>query len=443
MDTQANERDTGLAVLWQLVCRARDAENADALGFVVVNESRALLDYRQSVLWLKHGGIKALSGLPAPVSDAPYVHWLESAFRVWSESDSSRRVDSSTLPQRLASEWEHWLPAHGALFALRGRSGVIGFWLLAQDGEWDDAPLALAQELAQSYAHAWQVYAPRQGPWDATKRWLSGGIGPKIVLAAVVVLALIPVRLSVLAPAEVVAKDPFVVRAPIEGIIDRFHVRPNTPVKTGQVLFELDTSAARARVNVARKALDAASEEYRQSAQLAVTEDEKSKLEMVTRQGRMAERAAELALTRQQLDRIQSRAQRDGVAVFSDAGDWIGKAVAPGERVMQIADPEKVEVVIRLAIGDAIELEPNADVTVYLTTAPQFSYDAALTYAAYRPELAPDGVLAYKLKADFREGTRLPRLGQTGTAKLHGERVVLIYYLLRRPIAAARQWLGI
>jgi len=34
------------------------------------------------------------------------------------------------------------------------------------------------------------------------------------------------------------------------------------------------------------------------------------------------------------------------------------------------------------------------------------------------------------------------RLGLHGTAKLYGGRVVLGYYLLRRPIATARAWLG-
>jgi hypothetical protein len=33
-------------------------------------------------------------------------------------------------------------------------------------------------------------------------------------------------------------------------------------------------------------------------------------------------------------------------------------------------------------------------------------------------------------------------LGMMGTARIHGRWVPLAYYLLRRPLAAARQWLG-
>ena len=70
------------------------------------------------------------------------------------------------------------------------------------------------------------------------------------------------------------------------------------------------------------------------------------------------------------------------------------------------------------------------------------SYDGTLTSAAYRAEPTPEGVLAYRLKVRFDQGETLPRLGLMGTAKVRGGWTPLIYYVLRRPLAAARQWLG-
>jgi len=212
-------------------------------------------------------------------------------------------------------------------------------------------------------------------------------------------------------------------------------------VQLNQPLFDLDTTGLHARQSVARKAWEAANEEYRQAAQMAVTDD-KSRLEMSQRRGRMEEKAEELAYSEQLLARIQVKASKAGVAVFSDASDWIGKSVAVGERVMQIADPDKVEVSIRLAVADAIELAPNAGVTLYLTTAPQYSYAASLRYVAYQADAGPDGLVAYKLRAAFDKDEKPPRLGLTGTAKIHGQWVPFAYFVLRRPLAAARQWLG-
>lgn len=57
--------------------------------------------------------------------------------------------------------------------------------------------------------------------------------------------------------------------------------------------------------------------------------------------------------------------------------------------------------------------------------------------------MSPGGVLGYRLKAALAAGTAPPRIGLRGTAKIYGDRVALIYYLLRRPLAAARQFFGV
>src|SRR5690349_3396298 len=61
-----------LLSLLQLGRRARAAESVAALGFIVVNESHQLFDYRQAAFWLG-GRIAAVSGVPQVESNAPYV----------------------------------------------------------------------------------------------------------------------------------------------------------------------------------------------------------------------------------------------------------------------------------------------------------------------------------------------------------------------------------
>ena len=234
--------------------------------------------------------------------------------------------------------------------------------------------------------------------------------------------------------------EPFLVRAPLEGVIDHFHVRPNQAVAVGDPLFDLDTTTLRAHSKVAQKAYDVASEEYRQAAQRAVT-DERSKLEMVQRRGELEEKALEKDYSQQQLDRVLVKATRAGVAVFADANDWQGKAVAVGERVMTLADPDRVELTVFLPVHDAMDLAVGSAVTLYPNGSAFRSYDATLKTIAYRAEPAHDGLLAYRLKARFEAGLA-PRIGLMGMAKLRAGRAPLLYVLLRRPIAAARQWLG-
>ncbi len=435
--------DAALAALLQLGKQARQADSITGLGFVVVNESRQLLDYRQSLICYLDGQLASISGLPEPERNTPYSLWLKQVAPFWKAQKSAFVADSRELPKALAAEWQQWLPAQLLVVPLKqADKPVFALWLLARDQAWQPVEVTMAQELAACYAHAWQGLQPRPG---LLRRLLHGWQQRKYkkrILLLILLIACLPVHLTVLAPAEVVAKQPFLVRAPLQGVIDQFLVQPNTPVKAEQPLFELDTTGIRMQLDVARQAHAAAIEEYRQAAQLALGDNAQSKLELARRKALMEEKAAELEYSEQLLDRVQVKSPKAGIAIFSDSNDWLGKNVSIGEKILQIADPQQVEINIQLPVGDAIPLSPDAEVTLYLTTAPQYTYAANLSYSAYRAEIDNNDRVSYKLKAQFASDNKLPRIGLTGTAKIYGDKVPLIYYVMRRPLAALRQMSG-
>ena len=442
-----------LAALVHLGRLAREAEDLARLGFVLTNETRQVLPCRQAALWrtpadplseLAGGGVAAVSGLPEPETHAPYTQWLAALFRhaLRLAPAAPVPIQAADVPESLAREWGDWLPARGLLMPLVLHGRVHGALLLARDEAWQEGELALAAELAGIYAHALAAFAPRRG-WRETLREKLGdrkrltriGIGAAAV-------CLFPLRLSVLAPAEVTPLDAFVVRAPMEGTVERFRIRPNQTVKAGDALFDMDTTAVRSRQQVARNSFDAAAEEYRQSAQLALTDD-KGKLELATRQARVEEKRVELDYSRDMLDRVLVQAPRSGVAVFTDENEWQGKAVTVGERVLTLADPAKVELTVYLPVADTLALAADADMVFYPNGSAFTSYDGTLSSAAYRADLSHEGVLAYRLKARLAPGQTPPRIGAVGTAKVYGGWAPLIYHVLRRPLVAARQWLGV
>ena len=59
--------------------------------------------------------------------------------------------------------------------------------------------------------------------------------------------------MSTLAPAEIQTSNPVIVAAPLDGVIERFHVQPNQAVAAGQPLFSFDSTVLRSRFEVARK----------------------------------------------------------------------------------------------------------------------------------------------------------------------------------------------
>ena len=434
----------GLIGLLQLGQRVRAAASVQELGFVAVNETRAVFAYRQAALWLDGDAshIAALSGVPQVDPEAPYVQWLVRLFRKIAPVPAPRVIDVGALPALLVEEWGSWLPMHALALPLpHAGGGPRGVLLLARDQPWTDEELALAGELGALLGHGLFALRPRERLWRQlltrlrTRQWW-WRLGLALLL-----ICLIPVRLSALAPAEVTPVYPFVVRAPLDGVIDSLKVTPNQPVQAGALLFNLDATTLRSRYASARKAYETAQEEYRQSAQQAVTDD-KSKLQMAERLGDLRQKQVDMTYTADQLARVQVKAERAGVAVFADVNDWTGKAVVVGEKVLVLADPGKVELTGYLPVGDQIALKAGADVTFYPRASPFTAYHATVDSVAYKAAPTDENILAYRVKAHFSAGDDLPRLGLMGTARLYAGRVPLVYYVLRRPLATLRQWLG-
>ena len=145
------------------------------------------------------------------------------------------------------------------------------------------------------------------------------------------------------------------------------------------------------------------------------------------------------------LARTLIRADAPGTVVIDDPDAWAGRPVRTGERVLRLVDPMDVEVAIRIAPADLIDLPPDAPVTVHLDAAPLRPLRATLRRVGTVAVERPDGSLAYEARARI-EGVertnRTARLGARGVARLSGERVPLLYLAVRRPLAMLRQATG-
>ena len=447
-----------LLTLLGLARRARGAGGADELAFLLVNDSHALSPYRQAALCFADGGVRALSGVIAVDANVPYVLWLKRVARHLVAGDGVRCVSAADLPAADAAEWSEWLPQFALWLPITGAThdgqAIRGGLLLASEQAWPEEAIALLAEWVDTWAHAWRAQF-RASPWlrlrHGARDWLRRQAGVpwwrqhRVRIAALVAAVLLfPVRLSVLAPGELVAANPATIRAPLDGVVGQFHVQPNEVVKTGQPLFSFDEAALAARLEVANQALATAQVEYRQLAQQALS-DVKSKAQLANLLGRIEEKRAEADYLREQFERSRVLAPQDGVALFDDPAEWVGKPVQTGERILRIASPDDVEVEAWLAIGDAIALPAGAPVRLYLAASPLTSLAAGVRYVAHDAVLRPDGNYAYRLRArlDAAEGGNSRRVGLKGTAKVYGRRVPLIYWMLRRPLSTVRQALGL
>lgn len=419
-----------------------------ALGFTIVNEALTMAPYRQAAFFTRspNGKLKLThaSGLVSVAEDSPYAVWLTRFAQTLPALRTGSRLDFAQAPAEFADGWEEWLPDHllsGTIFdSVDGQA--IGLVLYARDTPWLDDDIALLDRAHLVYGHCLDALQRRPRRFGTALGTVFRGKKSLWLLLVAVLAMFIPVRLTVLAPAEVIALNAMAIAAPQDGVISTFHVQPNSVVKAGDRLFSLDDSALASRREVARRGVLTARADSLVAQQRAF-DDLKSKGELASALGRVREKEAELALVESSLSRVSVKAERDGIAVFGDPNDWLGRPVQTGERVMQLADPRDAGLLVWLPVTDALNLEPGAPMRLFLHTSPLNPLSATLLQTSYQAVISPDGISAYRLRGQFDEGSEKARIGLRGTARVSGEWATLGYYLFRRPTAAVREWTGL
>jgi multidrug efflux pump subunit AcrA (membrane-fusion protein) len=424
--------------LLDLARRAREASSVRELGFLLVNDTHQLLAFRQAAWCGPDGRVQALSGVLQPEANAPYAQWLQALANQWKGSTQIHPFESADVPQELAEAWGHWWPRYGLWLPLSGQG-----CMLARDDPWTQAELALLGQWASIWTHAHAALA-RSRRWlrasGASERawWQRPGI---YALAASAALLAWPVRLTVLAPGEMVPAKPLVVRAPMEGVLDTFHVQPNQVVQAQQPLFGFDEALIQSRLEVARQSLVTAQTEYRQTSQQALM-DPRARSQLSQLAGKIDERRAEAQYLADQLKRSRVLAPKSGVVLMDDPSEWIGRPVTVGERILRIAAEGDVEVEAWLPLADAIDLKIGDEVELFLQADPLTPVQAKLRYLAHEAVDRPEGHQAFRVRATLLQ-VSTQRVGLKGTAKLYGPSVPLGYWMLRRPLATLRTHLAL
>lgn len=453
----SNATPSAASVVARLEARARAANTPVELAFSIANDTLPLVGFRQALVFAgsgKQARLQTISGLALPTEDSPYLIWLRRCWP-WVQQQVGEdggwlaapaqppQAQDTSVPTEVRDGWAEWWPQGVYAVPLRRRDGVVLAWavfLLEQQ------PTPLQQQalahLAVQWGYCWEMLGGKPRP-SMRQRWQALGRKRHLLWVALAVLAVLPVRQSALAPAEIVALDATTVAAPLDGVVKIFHVQPSQTVKEGDLLFSLDDTTLRNRLEVATQSVAVADAEWMAASQKAF-DNFQSKGELALLQGRAQEKRAELAAIQAQLARIDVRAPHDGIAVFGATDDWLGRPVVTGERILQVANPASAGVLIHLPVADAMVLEENAKVKLFLTVRPLSPLRAHVTQTSYQASLSPDNVASYRLRAalDADQPHDEVRIGLHGTAKISGARVPLVYYLLRRPLATLRAWSG-
>lgn len=453
-EENVDPRLKSLAGLLQMEREIRQSQSRDQLKFMMCNETYRLVPFDQAVFvvfspyvdnsnQLRSIKVEAISSLSQVDSEAPFIIWLKSAIKHLDKKatvNDTLEVKPDMLPLDLSKDWFSWCPGQVLWCPFIAPSGRVqgGLWLLRKQS-WLKSDKTIIAYLADAYRYSWDVLAPKPSIREVFYQYLTGRL--KWLFLFFILLSFIPIRMNVLADAQVVARDPLVISAPLDGVIHSVNISPNQSVNKGDILFTLDDTNIRNQHVMAKKALDVAVANYLRVNQQAFA-DPRSKSELAILKAVLTEKRAEADYYAELLKRTQVTAEQAGVVIFDDINDWLGKPVVVGEKIMTLADIHDTWLEIWLPVDDAISLDPGAELQLFLNIDPMRSIKGIIEQTSYEANLSPQAILAYRLKASFVTAQQQPRLGLKGVAKIYADRVSLIYYLLRRPLAEMRQWLG-
>jgi len=441
----ANAPPKGIDLLLKVEADARRADTVSELAFLIANDTIRVLRCRQ-VLVLAGGvdqmKVKAVTSIGSVDRNSPRIRWIEALVGGVKRDGGLQSPRDFALPafappdnpevESFPFRFLAWIP-----FCLRNGK-VFGGMLLAREIPWAEPDLVIARRIGETYGHAWSALA---GPRRLTRRVR---IKPLLCAAAIAAAALtfVPVPMTVLAPVEVAAIAPRIIAAPLDGVIDQVPVNPNQPVVKGDPLVKMSDIVLRNELAVAEQDADVAEAKLMQVTQGAVA-DPKLRSELAVARSELTVAVAKRDYAREMLGRTDIRAPESGVVIFSDKRDWIGRPVTTGERIMEVADPQRMQLRIDVPVGDAIATEPGANVRAFLDSDPLAPVTAKVVSASYEARMVEGDVLAYRIYASIDGKPQDLRLGIRGTAQISGDRVFLAYYLFRKPIAVLRQRIGL
>ncbi len=448
--TVSAEAFGSIARLQQLTLEAGLSADLKQLVFRILNRSIIYCRYDRAVLWDLMGGGVRLLGVSGS-TDINRRSPLVSEWRSLINTMSNRSVATIAGPASFNGRRDAW---DGLAARTEGLSvvwlpirvddrPVAGLWLERWgDREFSKGELAKLEALALAYGVAWRSVVRR--PSRLTKL-LSSSKRKTIATFAVVLLAalcFIKSPLRIVAPCEVVPREPVAVTAPLNGVIDEIVVLPGRSVARGELLAVYDKRVAVEELKVAQEQVRII-ESQLQRARVQAFDDPKARSAIALLENRSQQELIRLRMAQHRADLLEILAPVGGTLMFDDPNDWRGRPVQLGQRLMMIVDPARTKLHIRLPDSDNIDFDRDKPVTVILDSDPRLSRLATLRFVANHSQIGRDGVPCFRAEADWVKTEPGLKMGLQGTAILYGEEVPLVYWLLRRPFGALRRYLGI
>lgn len=438
--------------LLELQKEAHKSKDIESFGFQITNSTQKLFPYKQGVFWTldnNHIHLERISGNAVIDRNGLYAIEIKKYLKehVLKSEQAFAKEPLIVLSQKDAGKdnaqnWEDLFSKQAVITVFAtNEDGVLG-------GLWLDCDKAPTPAESKIFANLIETYAYTLATIRALEKrtsllsMLFSGKKQKIILAALLILFFFPTRLSITAPAEIVADNPHVITIPYEGILEDVLVDPGDEISAEQIIAQMDQTTIKAQADRARQSL-ATTQTTLSRTGLESLRNEEKRRELQQLRSEIAEKRVELEYAQDLLERTSITSPVPGVAIFADANSLEGKPMQTGEKLMMIADPEKAELLIRVPLDSMLPVTQDNPVDFYLNVSPLKTHRAKISSIGYQASQDPDGLMTYKIKANLQADETNYRIGWEGTAKIKGAWSILGYAVLRKPLIALRNLMGL
>lgn len=430
----------------QLILEAGAAASRKELEFHILNRTVEVMPFDRAVLWDLQGrpSLLGVSGVGMVDKHSALArHWRELVDGIADKSSAAIFTDAGRADAAPPAP-DAPPPADNCLWLpIKSEGRLVAGLLLERWGRtpWAEADVKISSPLASGYGSAWRPFLPRRGLGHFVRRR-----APLVAAAAAAVLipALLFVRapLRIVAPCEVVPNNPYLINAPMDGVIEEILVHPGQEVLPGDEVFVYAGETVAAEYDIARQQTNMARSDLERARAQALS-NRQARAQVKILESRLRQEEVRLEAAEYRMSRLRVAAGKAGVALLGEPSEWRGRPVSTGEGVMLLVDPTDSKVRIWLPQDDRIDFDADSPVSILLNADSGRTRRADLKYVAAHAQSGPEGVYGFMAEADWRDHDAVVNIGLKGTAIIYGERVSLAYWLFRKPLAAARRFLGI
>lgn len=432
-----------LATINRLGLKAFNAQNKQALIFLMLNDTLRVVKYNRAGLWSISNKNPDLLGLSGHTTINKQTKFVKS----W--SDIIRSIEDPGLSQQIPmTKWRIesedgtsnpelpnnvlWLP-----ILVKGNN-YLGLWLERNFGQiWKEDEIEILNFLMQNYAAAWEKFDRRGLPEINIKHPLLYAL-----IAATSLLGFIQIPLPISAPCEIVPLSPVMITAPLEGIINEIKVDPGQHVSNGEILFDYDKQQPLQELYVARNQVEVIRAELKRSNALAFR-DKKALEQIGILKERLNKEKSQLELAEYRANLLDVKSPISGTVIMDKPDEWRGNPVHIGEKIMMISEPSQTKIRIWIPENDNISITETKPIKIILNVMPENTFHANLTYISTYSALDEKSVPSFLAEAQWNDVPQNIKPGLKGTAILYGENVSIFYWVLRRPWTYIRNVLAL